>query len=321
MSIVLALTIFAFAVVLQALFAGYEAGFVSTNQLRIRHLAEEEHQPRAARLLAYIQRPDRMLASLLIGTNLAVVMGAIAVTRQAEHSFSVLLGVSPSDVRPMAELAATLVAAPVLLIFAEIIPKSVFRTHPNRLSLALLPVIEFFNALMAPVSIPICWLTGALLRSVGEKHDYISPIMTSLEDVRLLVDEGADHGTIEREEQEMIHSVIDLQSTRAKEIMVPRIDIQALPDTAARSELVTLFEDSGRTRIPIYHETIDTVVGMINAYDILMDTEPERDDINRFIKDVMHVPDSIKVDDLFSALKESKQHLAIVTDEYGGTDG
>jgi len=119
----------------------------------------------------------------------------------------------------------------------------------------------------------------------------------------------------------MIHSVIDLQHTTAKEIMVPRIAIRALPDTATRGQLVELFAESGHTRIPIYKDTVDTIVGVVNAYAILTDEEPEREDIARFIADVMHVPDTIAVDDLFREMKEAKRHMAVVTDEYGGTDG
>jgi putative hemolysin len=174
---------------------------------------------------------------------------------------------------------------------------------------------------LAPLAAPVSWTTSGLLRLLGGEHRHLSPLMSSLEDVKDLVDEGVDQGTIKPDEQEMIHSVIDLQATTAKEIMVPRIAIQALPDTATRGELVALFAESGRTRIPIYHETIDRIVGAISAYAILRDEDSEREDITRFIKEVRHVPDTMRVGDLLRELKRSKRHLAIVTDEYGGTDG
>jgi CBS domain containing-hemolysin-like protein len=213
---------------------------------------------------------------------------------------------------------ATLIATPLFLVFAEIVPKSIFRAHPNRLSLWFLPVIDVCYALLAPIAAPISWITRVMFRGKGH---HISPLMTTREDVRVLVDESAQHGNIAPEEQRMIHSVINLQATQAKEIMVPRIDMQALPDTATRSELLALLVQTGRTRIPIYRDSVDTVTGVVNAHDVLLDTTPEVEDIQRFVKPIMHVPDTMKVDDLFQAMKKEKQHMAIVTDEYGGTDG
>jgi CBS domain containing-hemolysin-like protein len=174
---------------------------------------------------------------------------------------------------------------------------------------------------LSPLAAPVAWVTRALFRTAGAREQHLSPLMATRDDVRVLVDESADHGTIEPEEQRMIHSVINLQATQAKEIMVPRIDIQALPDTATRQELVALLVESGRTRIPVYRETIDTVIGVVSAHEVLLDTTPENPDITRFLHEVMHIPDSMKVDDLLQELRQAKQHLAIVTDEYGGTDG
>ena len=309
------LAIFFAAVVLQGLFAGYETGFVSSNPIRVRYLAEEEGSKKARRLLAHIERPDSMITMLLLGTNLMVVVGTLVVSRVVQE-------VSPRDYAAVLEnIISAAVVAPIFLLFAEIIPKSIFRTHPTRLTLALYPVISFFYTVLSPLAIPLALGTRGLLWLAGAKHQHIAPLMATLEDVRMLVDEGVDHGTIEREEQEMIHSVIDLQSTTAKEIMVPRIAIEGLPDTAARSELVEVFAESGRTRIPIYHDSVDTIAGVVNAYSLLTDDQPECEDIRRFVKDIMHVPDTMKVGDLFRAMKDAKQYIAIVTDEYGGTDG
>lgn len=304
MTLLAAFAILFVAVLCTAIFAGYETGFVSVNPIRLRFLAEEEHQKRAARLLRYHARPDQMLTMLLIGTNIGTVAATLAISRS-----------------PLGELGAMLIVTPLLLLFGEIVPKSVFRVHPNRLSLALLPAVEFAYIVLSPLAAPVAWLTRVLFRTAGARGQHLSPLMATRDDVRVLVDESADHGTIEPEERRMIHSVINLQATQAKEIMAPRIDIQALPDTATRQELVALLVESGRTRIPIYRESIDSVIGVISAHDVLLDTTPEDPDITRFIHEVMHVPDSMKVDDLLQELRRSKQHLAIVTDEYGGTDG
>jgi putative hemolysin len=294
--------------VFQAVFNGYETGFVSSNPIRIRFLAEENQLKRAARLLGHLTRPDTMLTTLLIAMNFCLVAGTLTM----------------SKVLPDATLAM-LVLTPFYLIVVEIIPKSIFRIHPNRLSLYMLPFIQVVLTVLAPVVLPVTWITRFLLRFAGGTKQAISPLMSSIEDVRFLVDESAAHGTIEREEQRMIHSVMGLQEKQAKEIMVPRIDIEALPETASRNELIAVFERSGRTRIPIYKETIDTVAGIANVYDVLLEpVQHENGDstgIARYVKPVPHVPDTIKVSDLLKTMLREKQHLAIVTDEYGGTDG
>ncbi len=314
MTLLVSILVFFLALLCQALFAGYETGFVSCNPIRIRHLAEQERSPAAAWLFRHMQRPDKMLTVVLVGTNI----GTVASTTVMALEIARLL---PNCAGGVQDIVSTAIAAPLLMIFAEILPKSVFRMHPNRLTLAFLPVIKFFYMILAPIVIPVAWATTKVLGLVGGATQHISPFMGSLEDVRTLVDEGADHGTIEPEEREMIHSVIDLQNTQAKEIMVPRIHVQALPDTATLTEALAMFEETGRTRVPVYHDTIDDITGVINAYDLLRDDQPENEDINRFRKEVIHVPDTLRVGDLFQMMKSRKQHLAVVTDEYGGTDG
>jgi CBS domain containing-hemolysin-like protein len=208
----------------------------------------------------------------------------------------------------------------LLLVFGEILPKSVFRAHPNRLALALFPVINAFYWVLAPAAKPVAWLTQTLFHR-HDRRSYLSPLMSTPEDVRVLVDESAQHGTIDAEEQRMIHAIFDLQNMLAKEIMVPRIDISALPDTTTRADLLATFEASGKTRIPIYRESIDQIVGAVTAHDILLDTRSGSEGIRPLIRDIMHVPDTITLGDVFEEMKRRKQHIAIVIDEYGGTDG
>ncbi|MFO7975222.1 MAG: hemolysin family protein [Candidatus Hydrogenedentota bacterium] len=316
------LLVFVIATVFSALFAGYETGFVSTNTIRIRYLAEEEGNLRARLLLRYIEHPEQMLATLLIGNNIVNIAGTMAITQEYNLLFE-MSGAAAGNSGAWAkwsELLAMLTVTPTLLILGEILPKSVCRTHPNRLALALFPIVNIFYWLLAPVALPVAYFSKVLFRS-SEGRTFLSPLMSTLEDVRVLVDESAHHGTIDAEEQRMIHAIIDLQNKQAKEIMVPRIDICALPDTTTRAELLAIFEESGKTRIPIFHESIDEVVGVVTAHDVLLDTASDNEDINRYIRDVMHVPDTITLDDIFEEMKRKKQHIAIVIDEYGGTDG
>lgn len=302
-ALAIAILVFVVSVLLNGLFAGYETGFISADRIRMRFLSEEEKNPRATKLLREMEKPEKMLATVLIGTNIFLIIGTMALNARIEPAWLTLL-----------------IATPIFLIFAEIIPKSVFRRHPNVLSIKLYPVIRAFSYVLAPITWPT--LVGVrFLRWLAGVDGESAPVMSTEEDLRNLIDESAARGTIERDEQEMMHSVMDLQRTCAKEIMVPRIDIQAIPVDATRDELLRLFEESGRTRIPIYKENIDQVIGVANVYDLLLDEEPENADITRFAREILHVTDTKPVDDLLQELKEAQQHIAIVTDEYGGTDG
>ncbi len=302
-SLFLMLAIFFITLLFNAIFSGYETGFVSCNPIRVRHLAEKEKQAKARYLLDYLNRPDRMIVLLLVGTNLALIAGTMALTRQLGPTW------------------ATIIATPTILILGEVIPKSIFRVHPTRLSLGFVPLIRLFDYLLAPVVAPITWLSQRALDLVKGEPQGMRMFMRSPEDMRVLVDEGADRGAIEPEEKEMIHSVMDLQHRYAKEVMVPRIDVHALPEDATRNELIASFMDSGYTRIPIYRDTVDEIIGFINAFEVLKDEHPESEDIHRFIRPAMHVGDTMKLDDLLQAMRDQKQSMAIVTDEYGGTDG
>ena len=296
--------VLALSIVLSFLFSGYETGYVQTNPIRIQYLAEEEKNPRAVRLMQYRRNPTTLLATLLIGNNLVLIIGSMALTD--------LTG---------SNLMASVIALPLFLILGETVPKSIFRAHPNRLVLALLPVVRAAYFVLSPLIVPANLITRALVRMVGGPENPLRPTLSTVEEMRVLVDESAHQGSLHPEEQQMIHSVIDLQNKQAKEIMVPRIDIEALPLTATRDELLALFEETGRTRILIHRESIDEIIGITNAYDVLLDETPDQPDIARFVHDVLHVPDTMRLDDLLETLKREKQHLAVVVDEYGGTDG
>ncbi len=298
-----AIIIFVLSVIITGFFAGYETGFVSANLIRIRNMAEKGRRTEAMRLAAHYENPARLITMLLIGTNLSLVIGTSSLTR----------AIGPG--------IATLIATPTFLIFAEIVPKSIFRHFPTRLVVFFFPLIRFLEGGLAVFTIPIAWTSQRFLSLLDDEGKGMSMFLTSIEDMRVLVDESHDQGTLDPDEHEMIHSVIDLQTQCANRVMVPRIHIQALPSTATTQELKALFIESGRTRLPIYEENIDRIVGTVNVFDVIKDADPAQGDISRYIKPVLHVPDSMKLDDVLKALRDARQSMAIVTDEYGGTDG
>jgi len=307
------LIMFAVAVFFSALFSGYETAFVTSNPIRLKYMADEEKNVAARRLLSYRTRPQQMLTTILLGTNISNVAATISVA---------LAALTALQNETLADVLTLVCVSPLILIFGEIVPKSVFRAHPNRLAMFFLPFMRLFYVIIWPVAYPLSTVSTFVTGGREREGDTVSALMlTSVEDVKGLVDESAEHGTIEPEEREMIHSVIELQETQAKEIMMPRIDIQALPKESTREELMELFTSTGRSRIPIYENDIDHIMGVINVRDVMLDADYDNPDITRFVHEVKHVPDSMRVDDLLKYLRESQVHMAIVHDEYGGTHG
>lgn len=300
----IAIFLFAVGVLGNAFFAAYETAFVSANPIRVRHLAKEGNDLTAQRLLRYLERPDRMITLLLIGTNLSLVAGTMAITEA------------------LGPFWAGVVATPICLIFGDLLPKSMSRIHPHAVALGALPIVRVIDWLLLPISAPTAWLSTRFLAMSGAEESDMRHMVTTPSDVRVLVDESADHGTIEEEEKEMIHSVMDLQHRLAKEVMVPRIDIVGLPVNATRSQLIALLKESGHTRVPLYEGSVDHIVGVVSAFSIL--TDPHSDDatgVRKYMREIMHVPDTMRVGDVLKRMRDTRQRMAIVTDEYGGTDG
>lgn len=296
--------LFIFGVLGNAFFAAYETAFVSSNPIRLRYQADKGNDAAARRLLRFLDTPDRMITLLLIGTNLALVLGTMAITNVVGAFW------------------ATIVATPTYLIFGDLLPKSMSRIHPTAVAMRALPFIQFLDWLFLPVTAPVTWLSTRFLAMSGAEQSDMRHMVTTPNDVRVLVDESADHGTIEEEEKEMIHSVMDLQHRLAKEVMVPRIDIVALPENATRSELIAILKESGHTRVPLFQGSVDHIIGVVSAFSVLTDPQSTGDHgIKRYMREIMHVPDTMRVGDVLKRMRDTRQRMAIVTDEYGGTDG
>jgi len=301
----LSIALFALGVLTNAFFAGYETGFLSVPRVRIKTLAEEEKNPNARRLLPYIERPERLITLVLVGTNLGMVMGSTAL---AENPY-------------IGSVIATFVATPLVVLFGEIVPKSMFRAHAVRAVLFFAPLIRISDFLLAPLVLPITWTSEYILRLTRADTGRARRFITSPEEIRTLIENTKARGEIQTEESEMIHSVMELSHRQAKEIMIPRTEIIALRDTATRQELVALLIQTGKTHIPLYRGTIDHIVGIVNVFDVLTDKDRTNPDILRFRKDVLHVPDTMPLDLLLDKMRRLRKPIAIVTDEDGITDG
>ncbi len=294
---------------LSASFSGIETGIISLNRIALRQ-RKEKGDRRAIILTNLLRRPERLLAGILVGNNLVNVTAAIIFLILSTH----IWGAS------RAEVLTPLVLTPLLLIFGEILPKTVFRHKADTLSPVFAPFLRAATLLFSP-------LVNALLRATNRLNAIMggtekkSPFITR-EDVRLLCAESEEEGVIEEEERELIHGVMDFGITTVREIIVPRIDVVAIADDTPWEEACEVFEAHGHSRLPVYHEQIDKIEGIVYVFDLMRTGKPPKDNsIREFIRPVTFIPESKKIQDLLHEFRQKQTFMAIVVDEYGGTAG
>ncbi|RJP66022.1 MAG: HlyC/CorC family transporter [Candidatus Abyssobacteria bacterium SURF_17] len=290
-------------------FSGIETGLISLNRVALRQ-REEKRDTRAIILRRLLRKPERLLATILVGNNLVNVTITIVFLIWASRMW----GTGPAG------LITPLALTPLILIFGEILPKAVFRHRTERLTPPFAGVLQMMVVLLTPVVTALTQVMNRLTRRVGgaEKR---SPFI-SREDVRLMFVEGEEEGVIKEQERKLIDGIIDFGMTTVREIIVPRIDMDAVRDDATWEELSEAFEAHGHSRLPVYHEKIDDIVGIVYVFDLMRTTgSPKVNSIREFIRPVEFVPESKKVHDLLHEFRQKQMFMAIVVDEYGGTAG
>ncbi len=299
---------------LDAFYSAAEIAMASLNRYKIAEMAELN--PGYAVLLERWKiNPNRLLTTILVSSNL-VVIAFSSIATALSFSLSQELGVNHVLVGALAMLVSVLA-----VLLAEIAPKILAKRHPEKVALLVLPGLRVTETLLGPLIHLVVGLIQALTRPFGGGNSTEMPMVTEEELVRI-VDEGARDGIIEKEESEMIQSIIQFGDTLVREVMIPRTEMVGLPISATVEDCHTLFIDSGYSRIPVYEGTLDHIKGMIYAKDFLSVLR-HRDLIilHDVIRPAFFVPGSNKVANLLREFKKGKIHIAIVVDEYGGTAG
>ncbi|MBU2560098.1 hemolysin family protein [archaeon] len=290
---------------LSAFFSGSEIAIFSANKIRIRKMVEEGSK-NALILKRLHEKPNRLLATILVWNNLINVAIASIVTTFAISMFGGTgVGVAIG--------AATL----MILIFGEIIPKALAARYSERASLFVARPISALVTIMYPIVRGIVALTKAIINVLGA--DSNKPFVTE-EEIKMLVEVGESEGVIEKEEREMINGVFKFGDTTAKEVMVPRLDISGIKASATLEEAKKLVLETGYARTPVYDGNIDNIVGFLFSKDLL---KPAKS--GALVKDIMrqayYVPETKKLDEILDEMQQGKTQMAIVVDEHGGTDG
>ncbi len=298
---------------LSAFFSGSETAFFSLSRLRVKEL-EEESQSTSRRVAALLSNPQRLLVTIILG-NTMVNVALATLAAVATHQWALEQGL-PESWTLVLEVG---VVSFVILVLSEITPK-VFAIHNAEAyaRMASMP-LQLFSLVMTPVILPAAGLTRSLKK--GLRSDDLHHL--SSEELRTLVEVGEESGSLEEDEKQLISSIFEFGETMVKEVMVPRIDMVCLEDTASMSDAIDLIRGAGHSRIPMYHERVDNIVGIVYAKDLIPylgnpDAEQSLDHLARL---PYFVPEGKKIDELLREFQTGRMHMAIVVDEYGGTAG
>lgn len=316
-------------ILINAFFAGSEIALISLNK-NIVKAKMEQGDKRANIVYKLVDVPTRLLSMIQIGVTLSGFLNsALASDVFADRLVSVMVNLGFSSLslgtlRSLSMLVITLVLTLITLVFGELVPKRIAMNNPEKFSFAVAYPIYIIYRLTLPLVHGLSFVTNLVLKLMGidpNKNDH----QVTEEEIRLMVATSSEEGSIDDSEKEMIDNIFEFNDTTVADVMTHRVDVEALDIHSSYDEVLTYFENSQYTRIPIFEKTLDDIVGILHAKDVLRCIS-EMDDMKDFlltevIRKPVFVPDSKLIDKLFYELKAEKTHIAVVIDEYGGTAG
>lgn len=292
---------------LSAFFSSAETALTTVNRIRIRSLADDGSK-RAKTVLKITDNSGKMLSAILIGNNI-VNVAAASITTSLAYS----LGGS-------AVAIANAVITVAILLFGEITPKTTATIHAEKLALIYAPIISIFMKIMTPVIFIINSLSNAVLLLLRIDPNAKNQTMTENE-LRTIVDVSHEDGVIESDEKEMIYNVFDLGDAKAKDVMVPRVHVTFAGVNTTYEELIEIFREDKFTRLPIFEDSTDNVIGTINMKDLLLFDNTKEFHIRDILREAYFTYEYKNISELLVEMREASFNIAIVLDEYGDTAG
>jgi magnesium and cobalt exporter, CNNM family len=309
---------------LEAFFVASEIALVTIRRSKVDQLVEEGNTS-AQRVRRLLDDPGRFLAVSQLGlTVIGFFASAYAAINLADGLQRLLesAGVPDSTATLVSLAVVTVILSLFTIVFAELVPKTLALAHPERFALALARPIDFLARVLGPLVRLLTWITRTIARTLGSEVSSDAEITAA--ELRLIVERGGEQGVLEAEEEQMINAVIELGERRVHEVMVPRVSIVGIRADASFEEAIDVVIDEGHSRIPVYENSVDEVIGILYAKDLLpylkSDAAP-RPAFRALLRPPVLVPESMTIDDLLHELQRRKVHIAIVLDEYGGTAG
>lgn len=292
-------------VILSAYFSATETAFTSVNRIKLKNLAGDGEK-RAESVLKLAEDYDKLLSSILIGNNIVnIVMTAVATVLFIE-----IFGAKGATI-------ATIVITVIVLLFGEISPKTLAKDSPERFAMFSAPIIKVFMVILAPLNFIFSGWRKMLDRLFknGEGRGFTE------DELITIVEEATAEGEIEEDQSELIQNAIEFNDLEAGEVMTPRVDIEAINLDMTKEEVNEAFKKTGFSRMPVYEDDMDRIIGVLNHKDFhnyIVGTDRE---VSDFVKPVVFVAETMRIADLLKRMQSMKTHIAIIVDEYGGTEG
>jgi putative hemolysin len=306
-------------VVASALYSGSETTLTSLGRTGAQRLLNED--PRRNRLMGlWVEHPYRALTAILVGNNIANITATALATKVAASVVG-SDGTGASDAGALALTVAVAVMTFLILTFGEITPKTFSKAMSKRLAMPAIRFVYLSDLVFRPITVPYAWATRKGLEWAGG-HEGEG---VTRDDIEFMVNLGGIEGALDAEKERLLTSVFSYSDTTVREVMVPRVDLVAVSDDVDQDELLQTLVECGHSRLPVYHESIDEIVGTFYAKDLLQfmasGGKAESFRLADFLRAPVFVPATKKVDALLKQMREQRIHLVIVVDEFGGTEG
>lgn len=294
---------------LSAFFSSAETALTTSNKIKMKRLAEEGNK-NAALVLKITDNTDKMLSAILIGNNIVNISASSLTTIFIQSVFDVSWAVS----------VGTGVLTLLVLIFGEITPKTAASNNANNISLRYAKIIWGLMVVLTPVIFIVNKLAGGFMYILGIRNKDKESTFTE-EELRTIMNVSHEEGVIEKEEREMINNVFDFGDAEAKDVMVPRIDMCMVDENCSYDELINTFKENKYTRIPVYQESPDNIIGIINIKDLILYRAGDEFKIRNFLREAYYTYEYKKLSELMVEMKKDSVNITIVLDEYGVTAG
>ena len=308
-------------------FSASEMAMVTLNDAKLKIMVEDGNV-KAKRILKLLNHPTKFLASVQVGVTLAgFLTSAVAADRFAgpiaSALHSLIKTIDYSLIHGVILVLLTILLAFISIVFGEMVPKRIAMNNPERISFAFAPALLFFYKISSPIVFLLSKTTNGVLRMLGVNPNAQNEEVTE-EEIMMMVDVGKEKGVIEESQKEMIAGIFEFDDTTADEAMTHRTEVVALSCDSSIEDVITCSVEEGYSRIPIYEDDLDSIIGVIYVKDLLKYVGKNIDkkiSLKDYMRPALYIPESIKLREVFTKLTENRMQMAVVVDEYGGTAG
>ncbi|NTW73011.1 MAG: HlyC/CorC family transporter [Eubacteriaceae bacterium] len=321
------LLLLALLILLNAFFAASEIAMISLNDTKIKNMADDGDK-KSIKLVKLLKEPGKFLATIQIGITFAGFLASAFASQSFADNLAELvvkagLPLNVSMVRGLSVMIITLLLSYFSLVLGELVPKRIAMQNPEKISFFAIGPLTVISKVASPFVKFLNFSANFFIKLTGGDPHASEQRLTE-EEIRMMIDVGEEKGAIQRIEKELINNIFDFNDKYASDIMTHRTEVLALPKDAGLEEVIKLYSEEKYTRIPIYKENIDNIIGILHVKDVIEYFSGEKDSdfsIERLMRKPVYVPESKPIDKLFREIQRSKVHMVIVIDEYGGTSG